>query len=58
MMRAVTDALRKRYERFRSRRSKASVAELRAIAKRGAAHLNRPYVDHAEFLYDKYGLPK
>jgi antitoxin VapB len=31
---------------------------LRAIAKRGAAHLNRPYVDHAEFLYDKYGLPK
>jgi antitoxin VapB len=58
MTRAVTEALRERYERLQSRGSKASVGELRAIAQRAAAHLKRPYVDHAEFLYDEYGLPK
>ncbi len=33
-------------------------AELRAIAKRAAAHVKRPYLDHAELLYDEHGLPK
>jgi antitoxin VapB len=58
MTRAVTEALRERYERLQSRRSKASVEELLAIAKRASAHVKRPYLDHAEFLYDDRGLPK
>jgi antitoxin VapB len=58
MTRAVTEALRERYERLRRRRTKASLEELRAIAKRAAAHVTRPYVDHAELLYDEHGLPK
>jgi antitoxin VapB len=52
---AVTKALRKRLQ---SPRAKASVAELRAIGKRAAAHLKRPYLNHAELLYDDNGLPK
>jgi antitoxin VapB len=55
---AVTEALRERYERIQRRRGKASVEELRAIAKRAAAHVKRPYLDHADLLYDEYGLPK
>lgn len=55
---AVTKALRERYERLESRRGKASVEELRAIAKRAAAHVKGPYLEHAEFLYDERGLPK
>ena len=58
MTRVVTEALRERYDRLQSRRARASVEELRAIAKRAAAHIKGPYVDHAEFLYDEYGLPK
>ena len=37
---------------------KASVEELRAIAGRAAAHVKRPYLSHAELLYDEHGLPK
>ena len=59
MTRAVTNALRERYERLQRRRAKASVEELRAIAGRAAVHVKRPYVDHAELLYyDEHGLPK
>jgi antitoxin VapB len=58
LTRAVTEALRERYERLQRRRGKASVEELRAIAKRAAAHVKRPYLDHAELLYDQHGLPK
>jgi antitoxin VapB len=58
MTRVVTEALRERYERLQRRRSKASVGELRAIAKRAAAHVKGPYLDHAELLYDEHGLPK
>jgi antitoxin VapB len=58
MTRAVTEALRERYERLQRNRSKASVEELLAIADRAAAHVKRPYVDHAELLYDEHGLPK
>ncbi len=58
MTRAVTEALRERYERLQSRRGKASVEELLAIAKRAYAHVKRPYLDHAELLYDERGLPK
>ena len=55
---AVTEALRERYERLLSRQGKASVEELLAIADRAAAQVKRPYVDHAELLYDEHGLPK
>ena len=58
MTRAVTEALRERYERRQRRRCKATVEELLAIAKRAAAQVKRPYLDHAEFLYDERGLPK
>jgi antitoxin VapB len=58
MTRAVTEALRERYERIQSRRGKANLAELLAIADRAAAHVKRPYVDHAELLYDENGLAK
>ena len=33
-------------------------ADIRAIAKRASVHIKRPYLDHAEFLYDEHGLPK
>jgi antitoxin VapB len=58
MTRIVTEALRERFERLQSRRGKASVEELRDIARRAAAHIKGPYLDHGEFLYDEHGLPK
>ena len=58
MTRAVKEALRERYERLQTRRGKASVGELLGIAKRASVQAKRPYLDHAEFLYDKRGLPK
>jgi antitoxin VapB len=58
LTRAVTEALRERYERLQRRKGKASVEELRAIAGRAAAYVKAPYLDHAEFLYDEHGLPK
>lgn len=58
MTRAVKEALRERFERLQARRGKASVEELLAIAKRASAPVKRPYLDHAEFLYDERGLPK
>jgi len=58
MTRVVTEALRDRLAKIEAARSRASVAELLAIADRAAAHLKRPYVDHAELLYDEQGLPK
>ena len=58
LTRAVTEALRERYDRLQRRRGKASVGELRSIAERAAAHVKRPYLDHADLLYDERGLPK
>jgi antitoxin VapB len=59
MTHIVTEALRERYQRLQTRRAKASVEELLAIARRCAAGLKgRPYLDHAAFLYDERGLPK
>lgn len=55
---AVTEALRERFDRLRSRQGKPSVEEILAIADRVAAGVVRPYVDHAELLYDEHGLPK
>ena len=58
MTRVVTEALRERLARLERQSARASVEELLAIAKRAASHVKRPYVDHAEFLYDEHGLPK
>lgn len=58
MTRVVTEALRERLARLPGCRGKASVEELRAIAKRVSAQVKRPYLDHAEFLYDERGVPK
>ena len=58
MTSVVKEALRERYARIERRKERASVEELLAIADRASAHLNRPYVDHAELLYDENGLPK
>jgi antitoxin VapB len=54
----VKQALRERYERIQNRDTESLAADLRAIAKRAAAHVKRPYLDHAELLYDDRGLPK
>lgn len=58
MTSVVKKALRERYALIERRARKASVEELLAIADRAAAHVKRPYVDHAELLYDENGLPK
>jgi len=58
LTRAVTEALRERYERLHKRDPEALAADIRAIADRAASHIKRPYLDHAEFLYDEHGLPK
>lgn len=58
MTRVVTEALRERYRRLQARDGKASLEELRAIARRAAAQVKGPYLDHADFLYDERGLPK
>lgn len=58
MTRVVTEALRERYQRLHERQGKASVEELLEIAERAAVHVKRPYMDHAELLYDEHGLPR
>jgi antitoxin VapB len=56
--RVVTEALRERYDQLQGRRTKASVEELLAIAKRASAYIKGPYLDHGEYLYNEHGLPK
>ncbi len=58
MTRVVTEALRERLSRLERRSARASVEELLAIAERAASHVKRPYVDHAELLYNEHGLPR
>lgn len=58
MTRVVTEALRERYAKLERLKGRASLDELLAIADRAAANLKRPYVDHADLLYDDNGLPK
>jgi antitoxin VapB len=58
LTRAVTEALRERYHRLHKGDPEALAADIRAIAKRASAHIKKPYLDHAEFLYDEHGLPK
>jgi len=58
MTRAVTVALRERHQRLKRSNGKAPLKELLSIAGRAAAQVKRPYLDHAELLYDKHGVPK
>jgi antitoxin VapB len=58
MTRVVTEALRERFAKIERRKGRASVDELLAIADRAAAHVKRPYIDHADLLYDENGIPK
>ncbi len=58
MTRVVTEALRERWSKIERRKGRASVEELLLIAERAAAHVNRPYADHADLLYDESGIPK
>ncbi|MFZ1917861.1 MAG: type II toxin-antitoxin system VapB family antitoxin [Terriglobales bacterium] len=58
LTRAVTESLRQRFERLHKQDHETIAADIRAIAKRAAAHVKRPYLDHADFLYDESGLPK
>jgi antitoxin VapB len=56
---AVTEALRERLERVRSRRKpEVKAAELLAIGRRCASKRNGPAVAHGVLLYDKRGLPR
>ncbi|HEV2201629.1 MAG TPA: type II toxin-antitoxin system VapB family antitoxin [Bryobacteraceae bacterium] len=58
LTKVVIDSLRERQARLEKRKSKASLGELMAIAKRASRAVKRPYVDHCELLYDERGLPK
>jgi len=58
LTRAVTESLRQRYERLRKQDPETLAADIRTIAKRATAHIQRPYLDHADLLYDERGLPK
>jgi antitoxin VapB len=61
MTAVVIEALRKQRQQIVSRQQKdAQTQELMAIARRCAAHIQRPAaaVDHGVMLYDENGLPK
>lgn len=58
MTQVVIGALRERLQQLQSRRKRASVEELLAIAKRVSAQVKGPYIDHAALLYDENGLSK
>lgn len=58
LTRAVTEALRERYERLHKHDPEALAADIRAIADRSSRHIKRPYLDHADYLYDEHGLPR
>lgn len=58
LTKVVIDSLRERHARLEHRKAKPSLADLMAIAKRASRSVKRPYVDHAELLYDDQGLPK
>ena len=58
LTRAVTEALRERYERLQHRRSKATVGELIAGGGRGSAAGDGGGGGGGGGLYDERGLPK
>lgn len=58
LTKVVIDSLRERQEKVEKKRTKATVEELMAIARRAAASATGPAIDHADLLYDEWGLPK
>ena len=58
LTKVVIDSLRERHQKLEMQKGRASLAELMAIAKRAARGVKRPYIDHADLLYDEHGLPK
>lgn len=59
MTKAVATAIRERLERVRrSRKQKATTADLLSIGRSCAEHMRGTSADHAGFLYDEGGLPK
>lgn len=58
LTKVVIDSLRDRQEKVEKKRTQATVEEMMAIAKRAAASATGPYIDHADLLYDEWGLPK
>jgi antitoxin VapB len=57
-LRAIAEAIRKRFGALVNPKNKASIDEILAIAGRVSANVKRPYLDHSELLYDEEGLPK
>lgn len=60
LTRAVTEALRERLTRLKKHQQKATAAELLDIGRRCASRFDvlMSSLDHDEWLYDEYGLPK
>jgi len=60
MAAAVTEAIRERLERLHKEESVSLSAQLLAIGRDCAKHLNEPYLtqSHDDLLYGEDGLPK
>jgi antitoxin VapB len=60
MTAAVTEAVRERLDRVRSRQATGLADRLLAIGKDCAARLKEPFRsgDHGDLLYDERGLPR
>jgi antitoxin VapB len=60
MTAAVTEAVRERLDRVRSKRGTGLAARMLKIGKDCAAHLQEPYrsIEHGELLYDEKGMPR
>jgi hypothetical protein len=53
----VAGVLRKRCAEIERQKGRASAEELLPIADQAATHVDRPYIDHGDLLYDENGLP-
>jgi antitoxin VapB len=60
MTTAITEAVRERLDRVRSKQGAGLADRLVRIGKDCAAHLREPFrsVDHGELLYNDKGLPR
>ena len=61
MAAVVLDALRKQRKQLQlQQKTETKVNELRAIAKRCAAHIRKPVsaLEHGNMLYDENGMPR
>jgi antitoxin VapB len=60
MTAAITEAVRERLDRMRSKQGAGLAELLLQIGKDCAAHLDEPFrsLDHGELLYNEHGLPR